>query len=155
MVSLFNLCIFEEGISSSCTGITVRHESSWTIFMKGFRSLKGEDDDTHTVLHIGEFQLRDDDENSRDFANRILGGNPGTNLPNISGKTVKLHQTSPNFSKRTFASKYGWRVWISSNITSNHGFCKKRPFQIMVYLTRASAFGSRPGHSQWKVLKAK
>jgi hypothetical protein len=49
--------------------------------MKGSRSLKGEDDDTHTVLHIGEYQLRDDDENNRDFANRILGGNPGTNLP--------------------------------------------------------------------------
>eukprot|EP00438_Fugacium_kawagutii_P029622 Skav202665 [mRNA] locus=scaffold1791:298887:300052:+ [translate_table: standard] len=32
-----------------------------------------EDNDTHTVLHIGDYQLRDDDENSRDFANRILG----------------------------------------------------------------------------------
>ena len=97
--------------------------------MKGSRSLKGEDDDTHTVLHIGEYQLRDDDENNRDFANRILGEIQEQIFQNI----WKNPKTSQNFTKLLFGilRQNGWRVRISSTSLQTIDSAK-RPFQIMV-----------------------
>ncbi|CAL1135559.1 unnamed protein product [Cladocopium goreaui] len=49
---------------------TTSHGKEMKLEIRHFQD--SEDDDTHTVLHIGEYQLRDDDEKNRDFANRTF-----------------------------------------------------------------------------------
>eukprot|EP00435_Cladocopium_sp_Y103_P009062 s3132_g2.t1 len=49
---------------------TTSHGKEMKLEIRQFKD--SEDDDTHTVLQIGEYQLREDDENNRDFANQTF-----------------------------------------------------------------------------------